>query len=133
MTDENAKTPNVRTEREVPNDELQRELCERINAPLERNARVVLVLNVSKVTPNGGVNITGNTVLLFDENTEDSAVISGKCLRRMFRAVAQGFAGPSMEEIVGAAFIKAGETMRGKENAPAKDDGAQEDTEEVQE
>lgn len=108
MTDENETTPNVGIELDEPTDKLQRELCERINAPLEGNARVVFVLDVSE-GKNGRGDATGSSSLLFEEGKVDiGALIVGKSLRRMISAVARGFDGPSKEECVGAIMLKMG-------------------------
>ena len=136
MTDENEQTPNVRTEREVPNDKLQCELCERINAPLGGNARVVFVLDVSE-GKNGRGDATGSSILLFDEGKVDiGALIVGKSLRRMISAVARGFDGPSKEKCVGAIMLKMGkvaeQTLKDIVGS-AKDKGDKEEAEEVQE
>lgn len=136
MTDENETTPNVYTERDEPTDKLQRELCERINAPLGGNARVVFVLDVSE-GKNGRGDATGSSILLFDEGKVDiGALIVGKSLRRMISAVARGFDGPSKEECVGAIMLKMGkvaeQTLKDIVGS-AKDKGDKEEAEEVQE
>ena len=133
MTDETETTPNVGIERDEPTDKLQRELCERINAPLGGNARVVFVLDVSE-GKNGRGDATGSSSLLFDEGKVDiGALVVGRSLRRMIGAVARGFDGPSREEIVGAIMLKMGkvaeQTLKDSVRF-AKDDGDQEDTEE---